>query len=125
MQCQDGHISTCLIKTLVNYLCCAYFALCQLFICYRYSLPVFIYLCSLFIIDIILFCSLFDFSSTLLFDFVLLRSFCFSSFFVYCSKEKSSILILDCVPGILLLRTTSFMQVDKHHTADCTDFVLV
>ncbi len=59
MQYRDGNISTCLIKTLVNYLCCACCALCQLsysLFFYRYSL--FIYLCSLFIIVFIhLFCS--------------------------------------------------------------------
>ncbi len=46
-------------------------------------------------------------------------------FFVHCSKEKNSILILECVSGISILCTTSSMRVNKHHTADCTDFVLV
>ncbi len=48
-----------------------------------------------------------------------------SSFIVHCSKEKTSIQILDCVPGIMIRHTTSSMRVNKHHTADCTNFVLV
>jgi hypothetical protein len=48
----------------------------------------------------------------------------FSLFVMHSSKRKESILILDCVPGISILHTTSSMRVNKH-TADCTDFVLV
>jgi hypothetical protein len=51
-------------------------------------------------------------------------------FFVRCSKEKR----FNSDPGLcsryfdplqVNLRTTSSMQVNKHHTADCTDFFLV
>jgi hypothetical protein len=101
-------------------LCASY---CYSLFVYHYLL--FIYLCLLFIIVIHLFRSLFDFSFTLCSTFVLIWFFCFPLFIVHCSKEKSSILILDCIPGILILRTTSSMQANKHHTADCTDFVLV
>jgi hypothetical protein len=80
---------------------------------------------SLFIVVVHLFCSLFDLS---------LR--CLALFFVHSSKRKDSILILDCIPGILILlinnctrcscsSTSSSMQVNKHHTANCTDFVWI
>jgi hypothetical protein len=83
----------------------------------------FIYCFSLFIAIVHLFCSLLDFH---LFFVRLL-------FIIRCSKEKDSILILDCIPGILIpfniytcctCLPSSSMQVDKHHTPDCTDFVL-
>jgi hypothetical protein len=58
-----------------------------------------------------------------------IRAYC------YCSKEKDLILILDCVPGISILLINNCtccsripspsMHVNKHHTSDCTDFVLV
>jgi hypothetical protein len=76
-----------------------------------------------------------------LFDFHLFfvrLLFSFDSFAFHCSsfKEKDSILILDCIPGILILLYKNLlyhctripspsMQVKKHHTSDCTDFVLV
>ncbi len=84
-----------------------------LFICARCSLLSFIYFvhCLTF----------YSFCCSILFSSILLLSL----FIVHCSKEKSLILILDCIPGILILRTTLSMQVNKHHTADCTDFVLV
>jgi hypothetical protein len=54
-------------------------------------------------------------------------------FLIHCSKETDSILILDCISGISIpldvkccTRIPSpSMQVNKHHTSDCTDFVLV
>jgi hypothetical protein len=121
-----------LIKTLVNYFYCVYCALCQLSISICSSLLV---IClSLFVIYLFVlvdcYCCSFILFIVQLFIHSVVR-FCSSSilllslFVVHCSKEKSSILILDCVPGILILHTTSFMQVSKHHTADCTDFVLV
>ncbi len=124
MQCQDGHISTCLIKTLVNYLCCAYCALCQLLFVICLSLSLFIIFARYSTLSLIYFvhCSTFHpRCGSIRFFSILL----FSSFFVHCSREKSLILILDCVPGISILRTTSSMRVNKNHTADCTDFVLV
>jgi hypothetical protein len=111
----------------VNYLYCAYCALCQLSICY-----LFIVICYLFIVICYLFfiicclsiCALsfiyfvFNFSFTLLFDFCSPSILLLSLFIVHGSKEKNSILILDCIPGILMLRTSSSMRVKKHHTAD-------
>jgi hypothetical protein len=92
-----------------------------------YSYSLFIYSCSLFIIVVHLFCSC-------SISFICVRLL----FFVHCSKEKrfNLILILDCIPGISILvinnctrcscsSTPSSMQVNKHHTAYCTDFVLV
>jgi hypothetical protein len=50
-----------LIKTLVNYLCCAYYALCRLLLVIRiYLFVLVIYSYSLFAIVVHLFCSLFD-----------------------------------------------------------------
>jgi hypothetical protein len=36
-----------------------------------------------------------------------------------------SVLFLDCVPGILIPTTTIIKRVNKHHTSDCTVFVIV
>ncbi len=96
-------------------LCASY-----LFIIIRYYLFVLVicYCCSFILFIVRLFIHLvvqFCYSSILL----------FSSFILHCSKEKSSILILDCVLGISILHTTSSIRVNKHHTADSTDFVLV
>ncbi len=86
-------------------------------ICYYLFVLVICYCCSfiLFIVRLFIHLVPFCYSSILL----------FSSFILHCSKEKSSILILDCVPGISILHTTSSIRVNKHHTADSTDFVLV
>jgi hypothetical protein len=81
------------IKILVNYLFYAY-CLCASYIRYHYLL--FIYSCLLFVIVIHLFCSLFDFFHIVVrfnFSWILLLL----SFIVHCFKEKSSILILNCV----------------------------
>jgi hypothetical protein len=51
-----------------------------------------------FIIVVRLLCLLFDFLFILSFDFCSHLILCFSLF--HCSKEKDSILILDCIPGI-------------------------
>ncbi len=115
VQYQCGHISTYFNKDTreLQYLYCACCALCQLsihnrsslfLIVYRYSL--FIYLCSLFIIVVHLFFPLFDFYS-FCFRFCSFSILLLSLFVVHCSKEKSSVLILDSVPGISILRTTS------------------
>jgi hypothetical protein len=69
VQYQDSHISTYSIKTLVIYLYCAYYALCQL----SYSL--FIYFCLLLIVVVNLFCSLLDFNLFFVFTFVSLFKF--------------------------------------------------
>jgi hypothetical protein len=104
----------------------SYLCMCQLIVFIIY------YCCLLFIVVVHLFCSLFDlhlfFVRHLFFQF-----FAFHLFVVHCSKEKDSILILDCIPGISIplyvkccTRITSpSMQVNKHHTSDCTDLVLV
>jgi hypothetical protein len=42
-----------------------------------------------------------------------------------CSPSKYSVLILDCIPGILILLNIIIKQVNEHLTADCTVFVLV
>ncbi len=122
MQCRDGHISTCLIKTLVNYLCCAYCALCQLsirylfivvhylFICAHYSLLSFIYFvhCSTFHPCC---CSILSF-----FD-----SF---TFIILCALFKREKIQFNSDPGLcsryfdpvqVNLHTTSSMWVNKHH----------
>ncbi len=124
MQYRDGHISTCLIKTLVIYLCCGYCACASyLFIIVtRYYLFVLrIRYCRSFI----LFCSLFDYLFVLLFYFISHRFFCF----IHCSLFKREKYNSDpeLCSDILILHTcsTSSIQVNKHHTADSTDFVLV
>jgi hypothetical protein len=107
------------------------FMLCIVFM-RQLSRALFYYCCSLFIIVVCLFSSLFNFHS--LFDFCsrsILLLFIHSLFVV--QKRKDSILILGCIPGILIplymkccTRIPSpSMQVNKHHTSDCTDFVLV
>ncbi len=86
---------------IINYL---FIIIHYLFICACYLLSFFIYFCScpILIYSLFNFCSLF-----------------------IVQKRKDSILILDCVLGISILCTTTSMRVNKHHTADCTDFVLV
>ncbi len=87
MQYRDGHISTCLIKTLGIYLYCAYMLVpvihsLSLFVIYSfvlvYSLLSFIY---------------FVHCSTI-YSFVVFIPY---QFFVCCSREKITILILNCV----------------------------
>jgi hypothetical protein len=134
VQCQDCHISTCFNKdTRKLFMLCilcfvpVIYSYLFIYLLFVYCYLLFIYWCSLFIIVVHLFCSLFDFSFTLLFDFVRFRSSSIpllSLFIVHCSKEKNSILILDCIPGISILNTTSSMRVNKHQTAEGTDFVL-
>ncbi len=77
------------------------FMLYIMFMCQLYH-ALFYYCCSLFIIVVHLFCSLFDFRSLFCSTFVSFDSYAFHSFVVHCSKEKDSILILDCIPGILI-----------------------
>ncbi len=105
-------------------LCLVPVIICYLFICARYSLLSFTYFihCSTF----------YPHCCSILFFF---NSFVFIIHFALLKRE-SSILILDCIPGISILlinnctccscsSTPSSMQVNKHHTADCTNFVLV
>ncbi len=56
------------------------------------------------------------------------------SFFIQCivfinnfivHPVKYSFLILECIPGISIPTTTFIKRVNKHHTSDCTVFVLV
>ncbi len=121
MQYQDSHISTCLIKTVI-YLYCAYYACASyIFVIFTriylfvlcYSLLSFIYFvhCSIFI----LFCC----STSFLIGSLLL-------FVVHCLKREkcnSDPELCSGIPIPLLFNT--IIRVNKHHTADSTDFVLV
>ncbi len=86
VQCLDGHISTCFNKDT-----CDLFMLCIMLVCHLYR------------VDLLL---LSDFYSSFVHP---LFDFCFHLilllFIVHCSlfKEKDSILILDCIQGILIL----------------------
>jgi hypothetical protein len=62
------------------------FMLCIVFMCQSYHV-VFYYCCSIIVRFFIQF---------------FVRLFCFSLFIVHSAKEKDSILILDCIPGILI-----------------------
>jgi hypothetical protein len=112
MQFLDGHISTYFNNDSRELLMLCIILMCQL---YRVDL----------IIVVCLFYSLFDFCSFYCSIFVSFDSFAF----IYSLFKE--ILNLDCIPGISILlyhcpRTpSSSMQVNKHHTSDCTDFVLV
>ncbi len=98
-----------------------------------YQLFVFIYLCSLFIralCSLLLFiyfvrCSTLLF--VLLFDFILHRFFCFyySLCIVFKSKVHSDTGLCSGILIPLFQYTTSSIRINKHHTADSTDFVLV
>jgi hypothetical protein len=72
--------------------------------------------CSIYYLSLFDICSVFH--SIILFYSILLFSW-FTS--------KYSIMILDCIPGILIPLPVdiTIWQVNKHHTADCTVFVLV
>jgi hypothetical protein len=68
-------------------------------------------------------------SHLLLFDYYLILcsisfSACFNVHFIV-NPVKYSVLILECIPGILIPTTTFIKRVNKHHTSDCTVFVLV
>jgi hypothetical protein len=104
VQCRDGHISTCLIKTLVNYLYCAYCALCQLLFNICLSLSV-IYL---FVLVIRHCCSFILFIVRLFIHVVIqFQSFRLFAFIVFCAKQNGSILILDYVQV--------FRSCEQHH----------
>ncbi len=105
---------------------CSWFT--RLYICASYSLFVFVIYCAVFVIIRSVFYSLFDYFVSFSFEF------CFD----YCSKEKRTILNLNSVqvfrscvgiyPFKYLLTTTCSTpssRVNKHPTADSTDFVLV
>jgi hypothetical protein len=124
MQYQDSHISTCSIKkTLVIFIHCTD-------ACASYPLLIiYLFVLSYSLLIVHLFCSLFDYL------------FCFhfiDSLLILFEREKnnsdpelcSGISILlpvqePVVPVQVYLYTTSSLQVNKHHTADSTDFVLV
>ncbi len=82
-----------------------------------------------FIIVVRLFCSLLDFSVHLLYDFVSFNYFAFHLFIVRCSKDSDpglySSFLDPVVREVPVQVPSSSMQVDKHHTSDCTDFVLI
>jgi hypothetical protein len=122
VQYRGGHISTCFNKDTRDLFMLCILCLCQLFIHYRYSL---FYLCSLFIIVVHLVCSLFDFSFTLSFNFILLRFFCFIVALFKREKINSDPGLYSGISILLFQYTTSSIRVNKHHTADSTDFVLV
>jgi hypothetical protein len=114
-------------KTLVNYLCCSFCALCQL---NRYLFIVIHYLfiralCSLLSLIYFVHCStllfilLFDSASSILLPLL---------FIVHCFKKEK----FNSDPGLCsgisipsFQYATSSIQVNKHHTADSTDFALV
>jgi hypothetical protein len=126
VQFLDGHISTFSIKTLVIYLCCA-----EIHVPVKSWIILLLLLVTIIVVRLFVHCSTFIHSFVRL--FVLFDSFAFHSFVVHCSKEKDSILILDCIPSLSIplyvkccTRIPSpSMQVNKHHTSDCTNFVLV
>ncbi len=95
-------------------------------------------LCSIFLLllDFVfvvsLFCSLFNFSNHLLFNFCFIRFFCFSLLIVSLFKEKRfnsdpGLYSRYFDPAVLDVQelSSSSMQVNKHNTSDFTDFVLV
>ncbi len=104
MQYWDGHTSTYSIKTLVIYLYCAYCARASYCVCYLFIVACYLSLPFIYFVH----CSILIYS---LFDFC---------FIVCCSKEKDSILILDCIPGIsimlyLLINNCTIVQEHHHH----------
>jgi hypothetical protein len=78
--------------------------------------------CQLFIVRL-LYDLLFNFCSVFSFDEILCSIGFYYSF--SCLPSKYSVLILDCIPGILIPTTTIIKRVNRHHTSDCTVFVLV
>jgi hypothetical protein len=60
---------------------------------------------------------------------LVLRHLASAELLFYCSvfmfTSKYSVLILDCIPGILIPLIIIITQVNKQHTADCTIFVLL
>jgi hypothetical protein len=125
MQYQDGHISTCFNqKILVIYIYCIY-------ACASWSLfVIYLLVISHSLLIVHLFCSLFNY----------LFCFHFHRFFAYLvfKREKNnsdpepcsgiSIPLTEEVPRCtcyLFKYTTPSFRVNKHHTADSTDFVLV
>ncbi len=118
VQCLDGHISPYFNKDTRDL-----FMLCIVFMCQLN--------CVLFIVVVRLFCSLFDFFIHSLFNFCsrsILLLF-IHSLFVIQEKRFNYNPGLYPVISILLYHctriTSSSMQVNKHHTSDCADFVLV
>ncbi len=126
MQYWDVHISTCFNKdTCELFILCIVpvnhlLALLVLFFCSRYSLLSFMYFVH---------CSILLF--ILLFNFILLWFFCFFVRCAFFERENFSSDPELCsgisipLPVQVNLHTTPSIWVNKHHTADSTDFVLV
>jgi hypothetical protein len=116
VQCLDSHISTCFNKD-TRYL----FMFCIVLMCQLYHVDL--------LLLFVYFCSLFNFSIQLLFDFCFHLILLF--FIVHCPLFKRKRFYSD--PGlysryfdpVVQEVPSSSMQVNKHHTSDCTDFVLV
>jgi hypothetical protein len=90
--------------------------------CAIYSFVIcYLFICASLVVH--LFCLLFDYLFILLFDFILINSL-----FFHCSKEKRTILILTVFryfDPVVPVQAPSSIRVNKHHTADSTNFVLV
>ncbi len=114
MQCLYGHILTCFNKDTLDL-----FMLCIVLMCQLYRV-VFYYCCSILLVLFIYFvrCSTFPFivCST----FVSFDSFAFNLFIVHCLKRKYSVLILDCIPGILILLYKNY-----HHHHLCKSINII
>jgi hypothetical protein len=119
----EGPISTYFNKDTCDLfmLCLCIMLMCQLYRVLFYSC------CSIILL-------LFDFHSMLfIFCTTFVRLFFpFDSLLFNCSllmRKKYSMLILDCIPGISIPLYVKYpssspsMQVNKHHTSDCTIFV--
>jgi hypothetical protein len=114
VQYRDGHISTYIIKTLVIYLCCAYCA-CASYI-FIIATPYFLFVLRYLLLSFIYF--------ALLFDFIIIDSFAF----IRCSLFKREKCNSDpelCSGISIPLLLNIIIRINKHHTADSTDFVLV
>ncbi len=113
MQCRDGQISTFFNKDTRNLFMLCIIFMCQL-CCLLFIIVAQFYFCCSFILFVV------QFSFILLFDccsHLILLLFIYSLFIV--QKEKDSILILDCIPGISILlyhctRTTVIIYANQY-----------
>jgi hypothetical protein len=111
MQVLDGHISTHSIKTLVIY------SMLWIMLLASYCRVLLLSLLdSLFIFCLTFVQCIIRGDYFVRFDFIVQFS---------CSPSKCSVLILDCIPGILIPLNIIIKQINKHYIADCTVFVLV
>jgi hypothetical protein len=99
-----------LLKTIVNYLCCAYCALCQLLFVIHYLL--FIYLCSLFLLSFIYFVHCSTFPSTFLFELFFFDSFVF---IILCALFKREKIQFNSDPGLCSRYFNPIVPVQVHH----------